>query len=499
MMKLTGARRLAPIVLAVLAPAAASGQSGLYTGPADTVFTAVRNPYRLYWVSRHDTTWAAISAYSIAAQRWVGDRSGFMVQLTDNQLNVGRRIHRDSVHVDTRGRATKPNPVTHKPEPTEFSLRLSPAHTRLTPGTTWSDTLVAGFTGGGGPGSAPHAYDITRIFRVTRRLDTLGAHMVEIVGDGTAHNSDASWADSAAGSYSWYDVTGSIHESYLYDPAAGRVLVHRAQFDLRGRGGRPTATGTDTADAAGLVATDDVWAISTAQARLALRPLPGADTSYTFTIADNAVSGVLFVHTEHFTSASCGSTIESGFARNDGLVGTIHATYLGNRVATYEALWSDSTLRPLHHRVTAYGDRVSLRADATLDTLPLAATDTTMLAPRHLWAVADYGMPEFLSPLIHSVGADTTPHSIAIFRPTPRHWDLGTLRVKRITNGDAPALLATVTDARDKNPMILIVAPDGTLLYGENSGPTGARRAPKAGSARNAEFLAIRRQLGQRK
>jgi hypothetical protein len=499
MMTLTGAWRLTTIVLAVLAPVAASGQSGSYTAPADTVFTAERNPYLLYWVRGHDTTRAAISAYSITAQRWVADRSGFIVQFTDNQLNVGRQFHRDSVHLDTRGRATKPNPVTHKPEPAEFSLRLPATPTRLTPGTTWSDTLVAGFTGGGGPESAPHAYDITRIFRVTRRLDTLGAHVVEIVGDGTAHNSDASWADSAAGSYSWYDVTGSIRESYLYDPAAGRVLAHRAQFDLRGRGGRPAATGTDTADAAGLVATEEVWAISAAQAHLALRPLPGPDTSYTFTIANNAVSSVLFVHTEQFTSASGGSTIESGFARYDGLVGTIHATYIGNRVATYEALWSDSTFRPLHHRVTAHGDTVSLRADATLDTLPLAAIDTTMLAPRPLWAVADYGMPEFLSPLIRSVGTDTTPHSIAIFRPTARHWDLSTLRVKRIGNGDAPALLGILTDASDKDPIILIVAPDGTLLYAENPGPTGARRAPKASSPRQAEFLAIREQLQQHK
>jgi hypothetical protein len=43
--------------------------------------------------------------------------------------------------------------------------------------------------------------------------------------------------------------------------------------------------------------------------------------------------------------------------------------------------------------------------------------------------------------------------------------------------------------------MTLIVAPDGTLLYAENPGPTGARRAPKAKSPRSAEFLAIRQQL----
>jgi hypothetical protein len=144
------------------------------------------------------------------------------------------------------------------------------------------------------------------------------------------------------------------------------------------------------------------------------------------------------------------------------------------------------------------GDTLHLRADAALDTMPLPPVDTTLIAPRPLWAVADYGMLEFLSPLARSFAADTMRHDIAVFRPTSRHWDLGTLVVKPLGHGAAAGLLAVLTFSDDSGPTILVLAPDGTFLYAENSGPTGARRAPKASSRREAEFVALRRQLQPR-
>ena len=452
------------------------------------------NPFHVYWVRGRDTSGYSVAAFLVSSERWVPDRSGSLVFIKRTDVNVGRESRGDTIHVDPRGHSTKPRIGSREPETVEFTLRLPPAGTALKPGVTWLDTVRAGGRGSGGPSRVPHTYDLTRTMRVTRVVDTLGARALEVVGDGTLHNTDAWWGDSSAGSFGWFDVTGPDHETYLYDPAAGRVLAHRAHFDLRGVGGAPRGAGTDTA-AAGLVASDWIRAISRTQAQLALRQLPGPDTSFTFTVTNGAVQGVIFVHTERLLDTATGSIVDAGFGRNDGMVGTVHATYARSRLVAYDALWSDSTLVPVHHRISVRGDTLHLRADAALDTMPLPPVDTTLIAPRPRWAVADYGMLEFLSPLARSFAADTMRHDIAVFRPTPRHWDLGTLAVKPIGHGAAAGLLAVLTFSDDSGPTILVLSPDGTLLYAENSGPTGARRAPKASSHREAEFVALRRQL----
>jgi hypothetical protein len=68
-----------------------------------------------------------------------------------------------------------------------------------------------------------------RTYRVTRRPDTLGAHAVEIIGDGTLHNSDAAWSTALS------DERSSADTSSTHAVKAERLRPCRTQCGARSR------------------------------------------------------------------------------------------------------------------------------------------------------------------------------------------------------------------------------------------------------------------------
>ena len=281
------------------------------------------------------------------------------------------------------------------------------------------------------------------------------------------------------------DVTGPTHETYYFDAAAGRLMGRKWSMRLRGTGGTPTANGTDTLPA-GLIASESEHHIAAPLARLLARALPGRDTTFTFGTRDGKVTGVIFVQTERFDSAR----VESGIARAYGMVGTVQATYDRGRPRSYEATWTDSAARPVNHRLTVQGDRLVIHEDLALDTLPKPATDTTIAVPSGPWMIAEYAMDELLVPIARTLPHDTLLHRVMIFRPTPRHWDTVRVRVRALAETPNAALVLSEFSGTE-NPTVMIIAPDGTLLYLEDRRDEGWRRVPTRNSHRYAELQAI--------
>lgn len=142
-----------------------------------------------------------------------------------HQLDLGivRRARTDTLHVDRSGRVA-PSEGEAAGHALDFTVHFPANAPRLAVGFTWSDTTSSGVTGSVGPESPRHEFRVTRRLHVNRVLDTAGAHIVEIVSEGTVHYSDTWWADSGAHSYTWLDVTGPTHEVYWFDPARGLMM-----------------------------------------------------------------------------------------------------------------------------------------------------------------------------------------------------------------------------------------------------------------------------------
>lgn len=457
-----------------------SAQTAAYRAPADTVFLITSNPHRLYWVDGNDTVGELSESLTLTAQHWRAVGARFAVTTRQLDLDIRRPVRDDTLDVDASGHVAIP-PGRAGDHAVDFTVHFPSGAPRLTVGFTWSDTTRSTHVGGTGP---LHSRDFTvaRRLTVTRQLDTLGAHITEITCEGDVHYADAWWNDSAAGSYAWMDVSGPTHEIYWFDAAAGRLVGRRWAMKLHGSGGTPTEHGTDTVPA-GLTASESEHVLSTPIARVLYRQLPGRDTTYTFNIQSGRVTGIIFAQTERFDSAG----IESGFQRNDGMLGTVRATFAAGRPRTYDAIWTDSAARPVYHHLTVQGDRIVLHEDLGLDTLPKPGVDTTFAAPSGPWAVAEYAEDELLAPIIRTFAQDTLTHAVLIFRPTPRHWDTVRIRVKPVSG----ALVVAMRAGTESKPTGMIVANDGTLLFVEAPREYGSRRLPSMKSRRYTELDGI--------
>jgi hypothetical protein len=102
-------------------------------------------------------------------------------------------------------------------------------------------------------------------------------------------------------------------------------------------------------------------------------------------------------------------------------------------------------------------------------------------------------MQELLGPVILALPADGLAHPFAIYRPYPRHWDSGTIVVRAIPDGR----VAILQVGKNEKPQAMLITSSGDYLYGENSDPTGAERAPALGTARRAQLEALLKRLRQ--
>jgi hypothetical protein len=167
----------------------------------------------------------------------------------------------------------------------------------------------------------------------------------------------------------------------------------------------------------------------------------------------------------------------AALARNDGLVGISRAVYENGIVRAYEATWADTSAGLLTQRVS--------RRDDGLHVSRSGGRDTVLVMPNGAWGIADYSMQELLAPALLALPRDTLLHPIAIYRPFSGHWDTGVATMR-----ERAGLLVFTLQIGSGGAEFLVFTPEGDYLYGENGGPTGAKRFP-SGAERQEKLRAF--------
>ena len=446
------------LLIALAAPLA--GQAPSYKAPPREVFVGVVNPYRMYWLRGSDTVGAPVRDVTLETESWRRTGNNFEILVNQQTLDARRQVRSDTFVVEQSGRVTQINnkpPGVH--ERVDLLLRL-PAEP-LAIGLKWSDTLDHSADGVGGR----HRYMIQRSYEVVSELDTLGHHVERIAATGTVAYRDGWWADSAKGRFYSIDVAGPVTESFLFDAREGQLVTRSWKMDLRGTGTLPADQGTADTLRAGLLSEETQIMLDPSVARAVGRPLPLGDTSFTIS------EGLLFVHTVHRMA----DTIESGFGRNGGLVGTARVVFSNGSPVFYRATWTDGFDSSRTNVIERRGNSLSVSRERG---------DTMLSVPNGPWGIADYAMQELLVPVILSLPLDGAPHPFSIYRPYAAHWDSGAVVVRSLTD----ARIAILQMAGDKKPQALLITKDGDYLYGENSDPVGAERIPLLGSSRRSRL-----------
>jgi hypothetical protein len=446
---------------------AVEAQSAQYRSPSGPIHIAIVNPYRMYWVRGSDTLGSPTTEKSVERQVWRATATHLSVVVEQHLLNVSRRFTSDTFSVASDGRVTA---INSKPPGlngrVDLLLRLPRGAFRV--GTVWTDTLNSDSDGIGGK----HRYDVRRAYEVKRELDTLGHRVFEVIAKGHVDYRDGWWLDSLQGTAGWIDVAGPVSEQFLYDARGGELIARSWSMDLRGFGAIPGARGGIDTLPAGLLSSETQSPIDATLAASVARDLPRGDTSIT------SVGGPILLHTVRRVA----DTIESGFARNGGLVGTVRAEFARGRADLYSAKWTDGFATPTTNRVTRKGSTLLVSG---------VGPDTVVAIPPGLWGIADYSMQELLVPTLMTVPDDGDARAFAIYRPYSRHWDSGTLSVRPIPGGR----IATMQMSTDKKPQAMLITSDGDYLYGENSDPIGAERAPLPGTSRSRRLEALLQQM----
>lgn len=431
------------LAAAICLAAPTAAQAPRYHAPEDTVHHRTVNPYLLYWITGKDTVGTPAHALSVESRAWSEDGSGLDVRVSERSLDPNRTEQRHHFRLTPQGRVVA---IDGAPPGLRAQIDFVPRlpDVPLRPGASWVDTAGSG-------GDDHYAFRIVRTYRVVREADTLDARAVLLSAEGRVWYRDAWQEGGWAGR--WLDVSGPITETVWFDAEAGQVLSREWSMDLRGRGGLSGAPG-DTV-AAGLRSASRERRISRDHARLLGRDLPGRDTSYTA-----AGGSLLFLH----TTGLRGDTLASGMVRWDGLVGTAETVFADGRPVAYEAVWTDSAAAVVRHRLVS--------REGVLHVSRTGAADTILTPPAELWGIADFAMGEHLGPLLASLPFGDTGRRIAIYRPYAGRWQMGTIRTRKAGEG----VLAVLQMDDEAEPTALVFNPSGGILYGENSGPRGARR-----------------------
>lgn len=448
-----------PFCLAALAHGAV-GQERYYP-PADTVFVLLVNPHRMYWIRGTDTLSQPARPLVVETQYWNSEGAQVRVTVRQQQLDVGRRTKVDTFGITPLGAVKTINGKAPGLNGRIDFLPRLPGRV-LAEGETWEDTLQSE----GGGARRDGAYRVVRTYRVRRIFDSSATRLAEVSATGLVRYRDSWWVDSAAGRLAFINVAGPDTERFVFAVKQGQLLLRSWSMNLTGRGAIPGDSGRMDTTAAGLIAAETEQVISSERAHLLTRPMPGPDTSVTLE------RGPIFLH----TVLSHPQEVEAGMARNDGLVGTTHARFAGGVMQAYEVLWTDTAVVPRRIVLSLSGDSLHIRETGR--------RDTVLAIPEAWWGVADYAMNELLVPTFMAHPADGVATRFAVYRPYPRHWDVGTASVRPL--GDN--FVASYRLGTDSLPTHLLITRYGDLLMGENSGPTGAQRVPASGSPRRAQL-----------
>jgi hypothetical protein len=315
-----------------------------------------------------------------------------------------------------------------------------------------------------GPGG-DYAYQAVRALRVERMADTLGGRMAVVRGTGRLRYRQVEPVDSAGTSFWWIDVSGPVDETFLFDPANGRMTAREWRMDLRGSGALPGAGGRMDTLPAGLLSMDTVRLVSAERARLVGRDLPAGDTSITA-----AAQGDILLHAVR----RAGPDIESAFRLNDGTTMGVRARHEGGRAVRYALLHTRPHEPALERVVELQGGRLRVTGDR----------DTAFALPRGAWAVADYGMEEHLAGAVARLGVDGAREGeISVLRPFTLAWDRAAVHLLPLEDVFV-AVVRTQPEGGSEASTVLVVTKDGDLLYAEGLQPHVSTRRPPDGSAR---------------
>jgi hypothetical protein len=412
-----------------------------YIPPADTLFSEVWQRQVLSYVRGRDTLRLPRQTFLVRTQEW----NGYHITQQDVCVGVARCQRTDTFTVSPRGQYSG------------RGLLVLPDGRDLAPGVQWADS---GTIDSGGVTGELH-----RTYHVERVIESDGRSLAEVIGDGSMHVHGTFQIETAR--TAWLDVRGSVHETHWFDVRAGRLVSNVASARLAGWGAMPNAAGgMDTMPAA---MTFDVKgrSLTSERARLLARALPGRDSSVT-TSAD----GELFLHTVQRD----GDEIDAGLARPDGWVRTASERFAGGRPLTYDAVWSDTSLRGSTARhLERRGDSLLVRRDGR---------DTIIAVPSVPWAVGDAMNQELLVPVLLTLPRDKASHPVAIYRPYDGRW---TVWQATVLETEGVYLIRLAVMPNDPEEILLVVTTSGDLLFAEQ--PRGAEpwmRMPPRGSVRRA-------------
>lgn len=437
------------LLLALGVAAAPAGAQARYLPQPDTLYYEALNPYRMYVVRGGDTLGGPIRSLTVERHVWRASDGGLAVQVRLDHPNDLSATTRDTLELNARGLVTAiPGSTDGSAGRWDFVLRLPGGE--LAPGTVWHDTLNT--TGGSSP---DNAFQVWRELRVERIADTLGSRVAIVRGTGTMRFRQTFGEE--AGARWWMDVSGPVHETFLFDLEHGRMPAREWSMDLRGVAGVPAAGGAVDTIPAGLLSADTMRLITAERARLLLRGLPPGDSTET--------SGRMsFVHTVRRE----GQAIASGFARPDGMLTTVRATYRDGYMARYEMLSTEGLREPVRRTLVAEEGRLRMTG----------GRDTVLPLPEIPWAVADYAMEEHLAPaLARLFRGGEQEGRIAVYRPYPMKWDTVQVFVRPVRDD---VLFAAVRNG--DSVYALFLESDGTLLYVEQMEPFTTQRRPRAGT-----------------
>jgi hypothetical protein len=453
------------LLLSLLAAAPAAAQARYLPQP-DTLYYEALNPHRMYFVRGRDTLGTPIRGYSVSRQTWQAAGDGLRVDQHHELIQVDGRVRGEVFDLSPRGvvRTIDGDPAKPKGQ-FDLVLRL-PVDGDLRVGRVWHDTVDQTAPDG------EYIYRTLRELRVERIADTLGGRMAVVRGTGRTRYRQTERMDSTAARSWWIDVEGPVDETFLFDVDRGRMAAREWWMDLRGTSGVPRAGGGVDTLPAGLLSMDTTRLVDAERARLQARALPAGDTSVTW-----EGRGAALLHAVRRE----GQTIESAMRRNDGATIHVSAGLADGHVVRYELLYTTPHEPPLRRRLEAATDFVRVTG----------TRDTVVTLPEGAWTVADYGMDEYLAPLVARMGMEgRTAAEISVLRPYGLRWDSRRLQVLALDDA-----FAGVLSAEGENAVtLLLVSPKGDLIYMENA--HASRHAPE-GSPRALRTAALIRQLNE--
>ena len=172
-------------------------------------------------------------------------------------------------------------------------------------------------------------------------------------------------------------------------------------------------------------------------------------------------------------------SLRSALLRWDELLGITETRWAGGAPVYFETHWTrgDSTLVAL----SGHREGAVLRITGSRDTM--------IVLPELPWAVADYGMDEQLVPLIATFTPAREPRPMAVLRPYLMKWDTVVVTV------DLRVGVRVATTVSGKTRQTLVIPADRRLIWARRSDAVSELR-PLEGSARHAEFVGLRAELG---